>query len=281
VGALFAHAGSMLKDRARGAGEFSKLLSRGPGPSHDPQNEAGTALPGPPAQAPAARAPELVPPRARSGIAGGTPVDRPTERFPSQTPKTLASASSSSTGPAVAAPASDRKSTSVKARQLRYEIEGAKVSLRAGRYTDAIYKLKRAIVLEPGNREVRKLLKRARAAQSKREESASLREDSGSSPAESAEGTDTGEANDRSEVTDTGEGTDTHAVTSSDAKGSDAGALVRDEMSEGDAHMRAGNYDIALRKFKTALVLDPANEDLPDRIEGAQNAKAALPNKVR
>ena len=54
---------------------------------------------------------------------------------------------------------------------------------------------------------------------------------------------------------------------------------ARSEISEGDAYMQAGNYDMALRKFLTAAVLDPSNENnLADRIRRARDAQGATEN---
>jgi len=104
-------------------------------------------------------------------------------------------------------------------------------------------------------------LQRARSVQSKPEEDASAQQDSVSSAAPSDDTDTDEEASSGSETTDTG--------------------VVREEMSEGDAYMRAGKYDIALRKFRIALALDPDNEDLPDRIERAEKIQAAEDNAVR
>ena len=273
LGTWFAPIESVAKDRERDVGEISKLLSGGPSQSYEEsRNEAGAAAPrrswqsaitadGRPAQAPVVEAPQPVAPKARPGTIGGMQFAHPT-RFPSATPKTLASANSSSLGRAVALPGSDKKLTYAEERKLRYDIGRAKASLRAGRYSNAVYHLKRAIVLEPSNRELRELLQRARAAQSEPQVNASAPQDSGWSPAED------------------GEVTDAEVQKSTRSENPDAN-LVRDEISEGDAYMRAGNYDIALRKFSAAAVLDPDHKDLPDRIERAQKAKAAAENTVR
>jgi len=51
--------------------------------------------------------------------------------------------------------------------------------------------------------------------------------------------------------------------------------IIQDETNLGDAYMRKGDYDNALRKFRTALAMDPDDEDLGDRITRAERAKAA------
>ena len=50
--------------------------------------------------------------------------------------------------------------------------------------------------------------------------------------------------------------------------------LAQDEIREGEAYMRARNYDGALRKFRTALILDPDDGSLAHRIESAEKSKA-------
>jgi type II secretory pathway predicted ATPase ExeA len=147
LGTWFAHVESVAQDRMRYMGEFSKVWSGGLSQSdEESRNEADK----PGAQ------------KGRSGTIGGVQIAHPIP-FPSETPKTLASANSNSLGRAVAPPASDKKSTYAKERKLGYEISRAKASLRAGRYSNAVYHLKRALVFEPGNRELRELLQRARA----------------------------------------------------------------------------------------------------------------------
>jgi general secretion pathway protein A len=49
-------------------------------------------------------------------------------------------------------------------------------------------------------------------------------------------------------------------------------SLVHAETSEGDAHMARGDYGVALRKFKTAQVLDPSDGALREKIERAEQA---------
>ncbi len=165
---------STAKNSELEACKFSELLSGGPSQSHEEsRNEAGAATPPRswqraitvdrrPTQTPVVQAPQSVAQKARPGTIGGMQVAHPT-RFTSETLKKLASANSSSLGHAVALPASDRKLTYAEERKLRYDIGRAKASLRAGRYSNAVYHLKRAIVLEPSNQELRELLQRARA----------------------------------------------------------------------------------------------------------------------
>lgn len=50
---------------------------------------------------------------------------------------------------------------------------------------------------------------------------------------------------------------------------------VNAAMAEGDRYYQNGEYDHAVTAYKTGLALDPANNDLRLRIQGAKNAKAA------
>jgi len=50
-------------------------------------------------------------------------------------------------------------------------------------------------------------------------------------------------------------------------------SLVRAETREGDAHLARGDYDIALRKFITALVLDPSDDAVRKKIDRAEQAR--------
>jgi type II secretory pathway predicted ATPase ExeA len=52
-------------------------------------------------------------------------------------------------------------------------------------------------------------------------------------------------------------------------------AKLSSAISRGEAFMRVGRYDEAIRVFQTALALQPENKVLRDRIEGARKAKAA------
>jgi general secretion pathway protein A len=148
----------------------------------------------------------------------------------------------------------ENKAYSTKDRKLKYEIRRAKEALRDGRYANASYHLRRATALAPGNRDLRDLLRHAMAAQHRSKEDP---------PEEESEvvATDVDEAGDAD-----GEAALAHS------KSADPN-IVHDEMSEGDAYMRQRNYDGALRKFRMALLLDPDNKGLPDRIELAQKAK--------
>jgi hypothetical protein len=51
--------------------------------------------------------------------------------------------------------------------------------------------------------------------------------------------------------------------------------IVQYEISEGDAYMRKGDYDTALRKYKVARAMDPDNDDIDDRVTNAERAQAA------
>ncbi len=280
LGTWFAHVesvardrGSVAKDRELDADAFSKLLSGRPSQSYEEsRNEVGAAAPlrswqspitvdARPTQAPVAQSPQPISPKARPGTTGGMQDAHPT-RFPSETTKTLESTNSSSLGRIVAPPDTGKKLTFAEERMLSYDVRRAQASLRAARYSNAVYHLKRAIVLEPGNPELRELLQRALDGQSEPQRNAPARQDPVSSPAEDFAATDK------------------EAQTSTRSENPDAN-LVRDEISEGDAYMRAQKYDIALRKFSTAIVLDPDNKDLPDRIEWARKAKAAAENTGR
>jgi tetratricopeptide (TPR) repeat protein len=54
--------------------------------------------------------------------------------------------------------------------------------------------------------------------------------------------------------------------------------IVKYETEQGEAYMRKGDFDTALRKFRVALAMDPDNEDLQDRVDNAEKIKAALAN---
>jgi general secretion pathway protein A len=254
IGMWVLQGGGAIKDRQRSAAQSSKFVSGSPGQSAaEARNASGSAAPplsgsayavaGPPAQPPIAPAAEPGAPKMRPASAGGAQIN----------PATRSRAHMPATGPA-----SDEKLTAAKQRKLGYEIRRAKASLRAGRYANATYHLRRAIALAPANPELRELLRHAREAQSERVQSAPGEEDVASASAE-----------DDDETTNTDSGT----AASTEYDDSDS-TVVRDEVAEGDAYMRAGNYGGALHKFRTALALDPGNEDLSDRIERAEKAKA-------
>ena len=79
-----------------------------------------------------------------------------------------------------------------------------------------------------------------------------------------------------------GDTADNHAVRPSDAETDDSEVtatmpvtpadrgLARAETSEGDAHMARGEYGTALRKFKTALILNPNDDAVRERIDRAE-----------
>jgi Flp pilus assembly protein TadD len=71
---------------------------------------------------------------------------------------------------------------------------------------------------------------------------------------------------------DDGAETDDAAVTPAVPVSPAVKGLVRAETREGDAHMARGDYDIALRKFRTALVLDPTDDAVREKIERAEQA---------
>jgi type II secretory pathway predicted ATPase ExeA/tetratricopeptide (TPR) repeat protein len=54
--------------------------------------------------------------------------------------------------------------------------------------------------------------------------------------------------------------------------------IVKYETEQGEACMRKGDFDTALRKFRVALAMDPENQDLQDRVDNAEKIKAALAN---
>jgi type II secretory pathway predicted ATPase ExeA len=184
LGTWFAHVesaardrGSVAKDRELDADASSKLLSGCPSQSYaESHNEVGPAaslrswqsviaVDAQPAQTPVAQSPQPISPKARPGTTGGMQDAHPT-RFPSETTKTLESTNSSSLGRIVAPPDTGKKLTFAEERMLSYDVRRAQASLRAARYSNAVYHLKRAIVLEPGNPELRELLQRALDGQS-------------------------------------------------------------------------------------------------------------------
>ncbi len=177
--------------------------------------------------------------------------------------KTLTSARSGSPQSAVTAPAYYgvpvyNKLTYAQERRLTYEIRRAKSSFEARRYNNAVYHIKQALLLDRGNIEMRDLLQRMQPAQSK-PMSASAHDNPVASP-------DKGH-----ETIDSPAETSRRSYSFADA--------ARSEISEGDAYMLAGNYDMALRKFLTAAVLDPSDENnLADRIRRARDAKGATGN---
>ncbi len=122
---------------------------------------------------------------------------------------------------------------------------------------NAIYHARRALAIDPGNGEMRDVLARAQAGKS--------------TPPTSAVRSNPVQPSDYG-------GTDVETPPPAPIAGSadkPFAGVVRDEIKAGDAYMKAGNYDMALRKFLTAAVLDPGNEDVNDRIARARQAKEA------
>ncbi len=160
------------------------------------------------------------------------------------------------------APPSGRKLTAKQEKRLEYDLRRGTASFEAGRYSNAIYHLERALAAHPGNPEIADLLQRARLAQSS-VKSGSLRRATARAPVtENATETDNSEA-------------------SPPVSNISVGTLVRvvnEELAEGDAYLRAGKYDSALRKFRTAAVLDPNNADIEDRIARAERAQTNAGN---
>ena len=146
-------------------------------------------------------------------------------------------------------------------RRLQYETRRARSSFQDGRYRNVIYHVKRALILDPSNSEMRNLLQRAEALAASPRKSASAHEEAVPA-ANEADGTD--------------EGDNETVMPAELSTGSRYSGMVRYEISQGDAYMRAGKYDLALRKFLTASVLDPGNASLTERIERARGAKAVM-----
>jgi type II secretory pathway predicted ATPase ExeA/cell division septation protein DedD len=109
---------------------------------------------------------------ARSETPDGTPFVTPT--FRPQTSKTLTSTDFVLPGTALASAPSANSLTYTQERKLSYEIRRAKSSLAAKRYTNAIYHLKRGLLLDPGNSDMRYLLELAQVARSQPEKSAEV-----------------------------------------------------------------------------------------------------------
>ena len=161
-----------------------------------------------------------------------------------------------------AASHSARKLTLKEERRLEYELKRGTASFQAGRYTNALYHLKRALALRPGNREIGELLERARLAQSG-VKSGSLTSGTDLAPeTEDASGTDDSDA----------------SAPVSNIPVDTFVKVVNEEVAEGDAYLRAGKYDSALRKFRTAAVLEPNNADIEDRIARVERAQTATGN---
>jgi type II secretory pathway predicted ATPase ExeA len=133
---------------------------------------------------------------------------------------------------------------------IRYDMNLAEKARRTGRYNNAIWHLERAVALDPDNQASRDLLSsaiRAKAVSTTSHVAAT------SSLEQSAETITT-----------------TAPVAMSTSGGMD---IVKYEITQGDACMRKGDYDDALRKFKVVRAMDPDNGDLDDLITNAENAK--------
>lgn len=159
--------------------------------------------------------------------------------------------------PIASEPPASPELTYAQQRRLEYETRRVRLSFEEGRYRNVIYHAKRALLLDPGNSEMRDMLQRAEAAVG-----------------------DTGKAASSYyyDPVRPGDGDKTTYMHGGVSSGSRISGVVRYEITEGDAYMRAGKYDLALRKFLTAAVLDPGNADLSERIARARGAKAVLGN---
>jgi type II secretory pathway predicted ATPase ExeA len=137
---------------------------------------------------------------------------------------------------------------------IKYDTKRAAADRRAGHYNSAIWRLERAIALDPDNQGLRGLLLGARSAKA-----ASLASDPASlSPSDSSAET-------------TANTVDAPATNASD---NDNINTETHELDQGDAYMRKGDYDDALIKFKVARMMDPGNEEINDRIVNVEKAKA-------
>jgi type II secretory pathway predicted ATPase ExeA len=263
---------SLDADSAQGVGDSSKppLASSDEG-QEEARSQPGTAAhtlssqnsdhatappePVAPALQPIAQAPQPVAPKMQPEAAAGMFVVRGTIPQPAM-PKAPTSTNPIPARPAAEPPASHRLSYA-QARRLQYETRRARSSFEDGRYRNVIYHAKRALLVYPGSSEMRDLLQRAQAAQANPRKTASIHYE----PAPSAD-----------------EGTRTTEVPERVSTGPKFPGVARYEISEGDAYMRAGKYDLALRKFLMAAVLDPGNANLTQRIARARGAKAVMEN---
>lgn len=107
---------------------------------------------------------------ARSETPGRTLFASPTSSQP-KIPKTLTSTNSGLPETALVPAPFENGLTYTQERKLRYEIRRAKWSFGARRYTNAIYHVRRGLLLDPSNSEMRDLLQLAQAARSKSEKS--------------------------------------------------------------------------------------------------------------
>ena len=213
----------------------------------------------PPTQAKAAQAAPPLTPTKGAGITAST-LTNPVTSVPPEKPGTAGYASPNAMVSTAAAPNSARKLTPKEERRLEYELKRATASLEAGRYSNAIYHLKRAQAVRPGNRGIGELLQRARRAQSAAKSSSFALE-----PAPAP-------------ITEDAPVTDDSAAPPSNISVVTFAKVVEEEIAAGDAYMRAGKYDSALRKFRTAAVLEPNNPNVADRIARAQRAQTTMGN---
>jgi type II secretory pathway predicted ATPase ExeA len=273
---------SVHTDGAQGAGEFSKPPVASPGKGHEEarrqpstgapmlsgQNPSHavsaqpTLAPVAPASQRVAQAPQPVAPQPET--TGGTLIVRGTIPRP-EMPKAQTSTNPSPPQPA-AEPAASYSLTYAHQRRLKYQTRRARSSFEDGRYTNAIYHLKRALLLEPGNSEMRDLLQRAQAAQANPRKSGSVHD----YPVVSANVGD--------KTTDIPAETPVPRPFADSSYGMD---IVKVEITEGDAAMVDGKYEKALRKYRIALVLDTNNKEASRKIERAHRAMAAEKNILK
>ncbi|HKD68233.1 MAG TPA: AAA family ATPase [Candidatus Binataceae bacterium] len=261
-------------DRQQGAGDSGKHRLASSSDGDEAEHQTSAAAPMPTGQTPNATAQQQPATQAR------WPVE--------QTPQTTAQASESvvqgplpaapkppadgGAGTVVArgttlpesatAPGISYRLTYAQQRRLQYEIKRSRSSFEDGRYRNAIFHLKRALLLDPDNAEMRDLLQRSQAALNPGT-SAPVSDVSAPAAADAP-----GPAADQ--------GLKTTDIPAPAPHGSNFSGVVRDEISAGDAYMRAGKYDLALRKFLTAAVLDPDNQNVNERIARARGAKAVM-----
>jgi type II secretory pathway predicted ATPase ExeA len=248
---------SVHTNDAQEAGEVSKPALASPDKALEevrPQPTGAALLSGqnpdhaaaPPTLAPVAQAPQRVAAQPRPATTGGTLIVRGTIPGP-ELPKAQTSTHPPPPRPAAEPPASYRL-TYAQQRRFQYETRRARSSFEDGRYRNAIYHVKRALLLDPDNSEIRTLFQRAKAAQTNPRKTASIHHEP---------------------VPSVNEGDQTTEMPTEVSKSRFSG-VVRYEIDEGDAYMRDGKYDLALRKFLTAAALDPGNANLAQRIVRAR-----------
>jgi type II secretory pathway predicted ATPase ExeA len=144
---------------------------------------------------------------------------------------------------------------------IRYDIDRAMESQRVGRFSNAIWHLQRAVAMDPENEMLRRLLSSAFTART-----ASLT---------------SGSAAVRPSMKPTPEKSTSEMPAANLPGASEDANVVKYEIADGEACMRRGDYDTALRKFKVALVMDPDNETLDERIISLERAQAAREKIMR